>query len=89
MSAAHSRLGDRVEQGAAWRKPSGGRTNLDSVDRVHDCVLLSRAVSVWVLGSSRKQREARRGLAAERTAMPAKAPAIMFWNRLKLGGSDS
>lgn len=53
-------LGGRVDQGAGWRKPPRGRTNLDSVDGVHDCVLLLlRSESRITAGSSGRARTMR------------------------------
>lgn len=55
---------------------------LDCIHRVHCCMFLR----------GKSQNRGYKGAALEtigHTAIPAKAPAAMFWSREKLGGRDS
>ncbi len=85
----HSRLRIRVRS-VRSRKELGRSvcyaniSHLYSVDRVHDSMFLRK----WSAPGGTPTQQLRI-CSGHHTAIPAKAPAVMFWTREKLGGRAS
>lgn len=59
------------------------RTDLDGIDWIHNCMFLFETCEYMPLMKSLLRYP------VMLTAIPAKAPAAMFWTSEKLGGSPS
>jgi hypothetical protein len=63
--------------------------HLYGVNRVHDGMLLEEMDECLANGGLSATRRMKRMCSQDRTAIPAKAPAAIFWTREKLGGRVS